>query len=448
MRDDELFAQLPEQRGPARERGAPRLLTAERRQVALRAVDLDGQVAEDDPVRDVWAFVEGLDLSPLYAAIAAREGEPGHPAIDPKILMALWLYATLRGVGSARAVERLCAREIGFEWLCGGVGVNYHTLSDFRVAHGDLLDRLLSESVAALCAEGLVSLERLSLDGVRIRASAGAASFRRRPSLEACRQRAQQLVHRLKREVHEDPAAGERRRQAARQRAAAERVQRVKAALRAVGSRENERRRRDRRHPDKAAQREAPRASTTDPEARVMKMPDGGFRPAYNGELIADPVSNVVVGVAVDSSGSDHGWVQPMLRQIKQRYGRAPGDLLVDGAFSRAADFEWAARPENGATAVFMAPTKSQHATDPDRPRHRDGPGVVAWRARMASRAGQAVYKLRSRHERINADLRRRGLTRLTVRGKAKARIMLLWHALAHNLMRSLSLRRAALAVS
>jgi len=242
--DEELFADLPEQQAAPVRRGAPRLLRPERRQVMLRAVDLEGLVAEDDPVRDVWSFVEGLDLGPLYAAIEAREGEPGHPAIDPQILMALWLYAILRGVGSARAVERLCAREIGFQWLCGGVGVNYHTLSDFRLDHGDLLDRLLSESVAALCAEGLVSLDRLSLDGVRIRASAGAGSFRRRRSLEACRKQAQQLVRRLKREVRQDPAAGERRRQAARTRAAADRVERVKAALRTLGSRENEYRRR------------------------------------------------------------------------------------------------------------------------------------------------------------------------------------------------------------
>jgi len=444
MTDEGLFADLPEQRGPEAPRGAPRLLTAERRQVMLRAVDLDGLVAENDAVRDVWSFVEGLDLGALYAAIAAREGEPGRPTIDPKILMALWLYATIRGVGSARAVERLCEREIGFQWLCGGVGVNYHTLSDFRVAHGDLLDRLLSESVAALCAEGLVSLERLSLDGIRVRASAGAGSFHRRPSLEACRKQAQQLVRRLKRELQEDPAAGERRRQAARQRAAADRLERVKAALRAMGSRENERRHRERGHTKEVEQREAPRVSTTDPEARVMKMPDGGFRPAYNGELIADPVANVVVGIGVDTSGSDHGWIGLMLRQVKQRYGRAPADLLVDGAFSRAPDIEWAARPENGATAVFMAPTQSKHGTDPYQPRDRDGPGVAAWRARMASAAGQAVYKRRSLHERINADLRHRGLTRLTVRGKAKTRIILLWHALAHNLMRGFSLRRAA----
>lgn len=445
MADAELFADLPEQHGPQARRGAPRLLTAERRQVMLRAVDLDGLVAGDDSVRDVWSFVEGLDLSPLYAAIEAREGEPGHPAIDPKILVALWLYATIRGIGSARSVVRLCEREIGFQWLCGGVGINYHTLADFRVAHGDLLDRLLSESVAALCAAGLMSLERLSLDGIRVRASAGAGSFRRRPSLEHCRKEAQRLVRRLKQELQEDPAAGERRRIAAQRRAAADRLQRVKAALRVIGSRENERRRRQRGHAKPAKQREAPRVSTTDPTARVMKMPDGGWRPAYNGQLIGDPLANVVVGVDVDTSGSDHGWITPMLRQIQQRYGRTPSELLVDGAFSRAEDIEWAARPENGTVAVFMAPTQSKHGTDPYKPRERDGAGVAAWRERMASAAGQAVYKLRGLHERINADLRERGLTRLTVRGKAKVRIILLWHALAHNLMRGLSLRRAAL---
>jgi Transposase DDE domain/Transposase domain (DUF772) len=360
--------------------------------------------------------------------------------------MAVWLYATLRGVGSARAVERLCEREIGFQWLCGGVRVNYHTLSDFRIENGNLLDRLLSESVAALCAEGLVSLERLSLDGVRVRANAGASSFRRRPALEACRKPAERLVRHLKRELREDPAAGERRRQAAQMRAAADRLERIKAALRAVGSRENERRRRARGHAEEVEQRAPARASTTDPEARVMKMPDGGFRPAYNGQLIGDPLSNVIVGVDIDRSGSDHGWIAPMLRQVQRRYGTAPGQLLVDGGFARAADIEWAACPENGATAVLMAPTKTKHGTDPYKPRDGDGPGVAAWRARMASAAGQACYRLRSLHERINADLRRRGLARLTVRGKAKAQNILLWHALAHNLTRGLSLRRAAAA--
>jgi transposase len=442
MPEKELFEGLPEQRVPERPRGAPRLLTAARDQVALRAVDLEGLIAADDAVRDVWTFVAGLNLAPLYEAIEAREGTPGHPAIDPKILVALWLYATIRGVGSARAVERLCASDVAFQWLCGGVHVNYHTLSDFRVAHGALLDRLLTQSVAVLIAEGLVDLDRLALDGLRVRASAGAASFRRRRSLNECHAAARDLVQRLRHELEDDPAVGERRRQAAVKRAAAERLARVEAARRRLTALENERRRRAGRHKGEVEKKTEPRASTTDPEARVMKMADGGWRPAYNGEFVSDPASLVIVGVAVDKSGSDHGWIKPMLRQVRQRYRRTPREFLVDAGFSRAEDIEWAARPRNGATAVFMAPIKTKHRTDPYAPRRRDGPGVAAWRARMASKSGQAIYKLRSVHECINAQLRQRGLAQLTVRGKAKAQLVFLWHALAHNMMRTFSLRR------
>lgn len=345
MADKELFAELAEQRARQALRGLQRLLTAERRQVMLRAVDLDGLVAADDSVRDVWSFVEGLDLSALYTAIEAREGEPGHPAIDPKILMALWLYATIRGIGSARAVERLCEREIGFEWLCGGVGVNYHTLSDFRVAHGDLLDRPLSESVAALCAEGLVSLERLSLDGYGCGRALGLARFAAGHPWRGAARKHSGWCAVSSRSCKKIRPAGERRQQAARRRATVDRLQRVNAALPVISSRENERRHRERGHAKEVKRREAPRVSTTDPEARVTKMPDGGWRAAYNSQLISDPLANVVVAVDVDTSGSDHGWIRPMLRQTKQRYGRTPSELLVDGAFSRAEDVEWAARP-------------------------------------------------------------------------------------------------------
>ena len=176
MDETPLFENLADQSAPERPRGLPRFQVPQRDVIELRVVDLDGLVAADDPVRDVWAYVETLDLKELYERIEAREGEPGRPPIEPKLLLALWLYATLRGVGAAREVERLCTREIGFQWLCGGVGVNYHTLSDFRVDNEDLLNRLLSWSVAVLVKEGLVNLDRLSLDGLKVRAAAGAAS--------------------------------------------------------------------------------------------------------------------------------------------------------------------------------------------------------------------------------------------------------------------------------
>jgi transposase len=448
MDEKSLFEDLADQAGAERPRGRPRLQEPRRDQVELRAVDLEGLVAADDPVRDLWAYVEKLDLTGLYDRIEAREGEPGRAPITPKLLLALWLQATLRGVGSARELERLCTREISFQWLCGGVGVNHHTLSDFRVDNGDLLNRLLSESVAVLVKEGLVSLDRLSLDGLRVRAAAGAASFRRGESLKKCLDKATALVEALSREVADDPAAQDRRRRAARERAAADRVVRIEAAQKRHEELQAERARRERTNRDQTKKQKEPRASTTDPEARVMKMPDGGFRPAYNGQFIAEPVSGIIVGVAVDTSGSDHGWVKPMVEQVKERFGRTPKELLVDGGFSNAADIEWAAQPENGGIAVFMAASKSKHGGDPYARRERDGPATLAWRARMASTAGQATYKIRSIHECINAHLRYRRLHQLTVRGTAKANAIFLWHALAHNLVRAGAMRRAAAALA
>jgi len=444
MGEESLFETLPEQAGPERARGQPRVLEPQRDAIELRIVELDGLIAADDPVRNVWAFVETLDLSELYDRIEAREGEPGRPAITPKLLLALWLHATLHGVGSARELDRLCSREISFQWLCGGVGVNQHTLGDFRVENGALLNRLLSESVAVLVKEGLVKLDRLSLDGVRVRAAAGAASFRRGESLQKCLERASALVEALAAKVSDDAPAADGRRRAARQRAAADRVARIKAAQKRHEELVAERQRREKTNANQTKKQKAPRASTTDPEARVMKMADGGFRPAYNGELIAEPTSGVVLSVAVDTSGSDGGWVRPMVEQVTECFGAAPDELLVDGGFASAADIEWAAAPENGAIAVFMPPGKSKHGRDPCEPRDRDGPGVAALRARMASAAGKVIYRLRSIHECINAHLRQRRLYQVTVRGKAKVVTILLWHALAHNLARACFLRRRA----
>ena len=167
-------------------------------------VDWDGEpnlrpealLPPEHAARLVWRFVEGLDLSAFYAVIRAREGRAGRPAIDPKILVALWLYATMDGVGSAREVDRLCERHDAYRWLRGGVSVNYHTLSDFRVAHQDALDDLLTQSIATLRYRGIVTLARVAQDGTKVRGSAGAGSFRREATLEACLREARQQVER------------------------------------------------------------------------------------------------------------------------------------------------------------------------------------------------------------------------------------------------------------
>ena len=457
---DRLFdEELPEQMAPAPGgSGRPRLRKAERDQVELRAVSLDDLVPADHRVRLVWAFAEKLDLAPLYAAIKAVEGRPGHPPADPRVLMAAWLYATTEGVGSARALARLCREHVAYQWLCGGVSMNHKTLADFRVDHGALLERLLIDSFAALLKAGIASLDRVAQDGVRVRASAGAASFRRRATLEECRRQAEEEVARLRAELEDDPAAASRRQAAARSRAAADRLRRVNEALAAAERLDAERKGRERKAATgkdappraeggdappsagsgdtgkgKEAKKREPRASTTDPEARVMKMPDGGFRPAYNVQFAADPRSGAVAGVSADNVGSDMGRMAPMNDALAAAYGRRPGEHLADGGFAKLDDIERLAQAEVTPYVPVPAPrnpTRDRHVPHPD-----DPPGVAAWRQRMGTDAAKAIYKERAATvECVNAQARNRGLTRFLVRGVEKVRAVGLWHALTHNM--------------
>jgi len=414
----------------------PRLQRPNREQVELRPVDLESLLPADHRARVVWEFVEGLDLEPLHAEIKAVEGHAGRPAIDPAILMALWLYATVEGVGSARAIARLCEEHDAYRWLCGGVSVNYHTLADFRVQHVEYLDRVLTTSVATLMAEGLVTLTRVAQDGVRVRASAGAASFRRRPRLEAFLAEAEAQVEALRRELHDDPGATTRRQAAAQQRAAAARRQRVAKALEHLPDVEAKK---------KAAEREHARASTTDPEARVMKMADGGFRPAFNGQFATDTAAQVIVGVDASNAGSDLGQLAPMVAQVQARYGQAPADVLADGGYVKLEDIVAVAQPEVGCTVYAPVPQPRDPARDPFQPLPGDPEAIAQWRARMGTEAAKVIYKERAAtSECVNAIARNRGLRHFVVRGLAKAKAVLLWFALAHNLMRAMALRRAA----
>ena len=274
-----LFGELPEQVAdgpPEAEPAPPRLREPQRDQIELRVVDLDGLLPVDHPARAVWAFVEQLDLSALLDAIKARERQPGHPPANPQIPMALWLYATIDAVGSARALARLCETHVAYQWICGGVSMNHHTLSDFRVAHVALLDRLLAQGVAALVTEGLVRLERLAQDGVRVRAAAGASSYRRRPRLEQLLRDGEARVAALKAELESDPAASTARQRAARQRAARERVKRTNAALERMKKLEAERARRAKTH--KQGHGKAEGAAGLDDRCRSAGDKDGRRR--------------------------------------------------------------------------------------------------------------------------------------------------------------------------
>lgn len=447
-----LFPSLPassEAWSKAGERtGAPRVLTAQRDQIALRPVDLEATVGPEHAVRNVWAFVEQLDLSALYAEIDSVEGRAGRAAIDPKILMALWLYATLDGVGSAREIERLTEAHDVYRWICGGVNVNHHTLSDFRCARVDVLDELLTESVAVLVHQGLVKLERVAQDGMRVRAGAGAGSFRRRRTLERCFKQARSQVRALKQEIDGDPDASNRRRRAARERAAKERQARLAQALEQLAQVEKQKNKKkvakkDNETEEQYRKRSEPRASSTDAEARVMKMADGGFRPAYNVQLASTPDSQIIVGVEVSNCGSDGGQLSPMLEQVQRRYQQRPAEWLADGGFASDADIEAAHR---GGTTVY-APVRQPRNSDrdpyvalPD-----DSEALAQWRQRMGSEAAKEIYKQRAATaECVNAIARGRGLSQFLVRGIHKVKAVALWYAIAHNLMREVTLTQPA----
>jgi transposase len=445
MSDESLFEDLPDQQRPQSDgQGTPRLRVPERRQIDTHWAALDDLITDDHPVRAVWAFVEGLDLSTLHDAIKAREGKPGHPPAEPKLLMALWLWATVDGVGSARQLHRLCKEHLVYRWLCGGVSMNPHTLSDFRIAHMAMLDRLLAQGVASLVEAGLVKPDTLAQDGLRVRAAAGAGSFRRRKRLEELRTAAQARVARLRAEVEADPGSGDKVRRAAQERAAREREGRVAAAQQRMEELEAERARREKTNKQDVAKQKEPRASTTDAEARVMKMSDGGFRPAYNMQIVAEPTSQVIFAVDTDSSGSDRGLARPAIEGLHAQ-GYKPSDYLIDGGFAKKEDIEWA---HDTGVQLWCPPGHTKHGSDPYAPKRDDSVAVADWRKRMGSDGGKQIYRKRAEHECVNARGRRMGLQQITVRGKQKARTVLLWFALAHNMLRSFALRAAAQATS
>ena len=456
-----LFDDMPavsegDRTAPAR-RAVPRLQQAVRDQVELRACDLESLIAPDHRARSVWQFVQSLDLAELHKGIRAVEGRPGRPPIDPAILVALWLYATLDGVGSARELARLCDSEDAYRWLCGGVGVNHHTLSDFRVEQAAWLDEQLTRSVAALLAQGAVTMNRVAQDGLRIRAHAKAASFRRRERLQQLLQDARDQVQALKKEVDDEPAASSRRVRAARERAATEREQRVADALRTLerieqAAEPKKPKPAPKDEPASAGDKDAAakdttkdkapkaaRVSTTDADARVMKMADGGFRPAFNAQLVVDTATQLIAATALNNVGSDMNQMAPMMDDVRQRYGLVPKQWLADGGFAKHEQIQAVAAA--GCTPYLPVMAAKNDERDPHTPREGDSPAIAGWRERMASDEARAIYKERGASvECANAQLRRRNLWRFNVRGMVKARAVLLWHALAHNLQRMIAL--------
>ena len=418
---------------PADPKRGARLREADRAQLAWGRIDLEAQLPDDHPARAIWAVIERLDLAALYAPIEARDEVAGAPAIDPKLLLGLWVYATSEGEGSAREIWRLTQLHAAYRWLCGGVEVGYHTLSDFRSQRGAVVDALITQVLALLMTQDLVDLSRVAQDGTRVRASAGAASFRREPTLQALMQEARAHLEAVTQEAA-DPALSARR-AAARQRGAQQRLERLEAALKQI--------------PDVTATKQrsgakdaAVRVSTTDPDARIMKMGDGGFRPAFNVQFATTAdAARAIVGVDVTNRGSDAGQSTPMLQQIEHRTGVRPTEMLVDGGYAQHEAIDHAT--EQQVTVYAPVPKPRKGATrDPHAPRGDDSDAVAAWRQRMGTAEAKAIYKQRAATaETVNADAKaHRGLDSLPGRGLDQALGTASLFALTYNILRLITL--------
>jgi transposase len=424
-----------------------RFIRADRFQTRWDFIDLEALLPSEHRVRIVMSFVDGLDLQALYDAIKSREGEPGRPPPDPAVLLALWLYATIEGVGSARQLERLAERDLAYRWIAGGVPLNYHGLSDFRIAHVEVLDRLLTESVTALIAEGVVSLVEIAVDGTKVRANASRESFKTGNKLAQIGAAVEQRLVALKAEIGADPEASSRRKRAAQERAAREVKERAERARAALDRVRTEREQRAKRHSQDEAKKSEPKASLSDPAARNMRFADGAIGPAYNAQIAVTPNEGIIVSVEMTNRRNDAGLAGPMVDDVVRRYGRAPETLLVDTHYATSEDIAALADHAAGPVKVFAPiPTERDDVTPGTlanrvRKRAREPESVKEWRSRMATQDGQEVYRLRKLIERINANLKNHGFGFLPVRGLIKVKAVALWHALANNLMAAHRLR-------
>jgi transposase len=479
----------------------PRFKTIDRQQNVLRAFALDTLIAEDHPARAIWDFLEQLDLVPFESNVKAIEGHCGQAAIQPRLLIAMWLYACSQGIGAAREVSRRCESEPGLRWLCGDQPINYHTLSDFRVQHHDALRDLFVDALGVLSQQGLISLQQVAHDGTRIPTVAGKASFHREPSLEAHRAAAAAQVAALE----EEEATGDNaRRIAARRRAAVERQERLQQALLQM--------QRHRQSKDTAQEKADARVSQSEPEARVMKLAEGGFAPAYNAQVTsAGGEGGLIINLQLSQSGSDFQQLQPALEEVRENFGKMPSQTLVDGGYLSRNDIAalegrtdlLGPFDEDGARATahcrrrgiaeeyapkffvfdpqanrlqcpagcFLEHHQSNQGKDkidhvylagpsdcaacvrkpqccPKSPsrsviRVEESAAVQRFRRKMEQPEAQALYKQRSRIAEFPFCWIKEkfGLRRFHVRGLAKAFLEMLWHALTYNILQWTRLR-------
>lgn len=405
----------------------PRTTEPERCQGVIRFEMPVDTLESEHPARALWQVLGTLDLGAFLSGARSLDGHAGRPTHSPRMLLTLWTYAISRGVGSAREIERLVSTDRAFGWIVGDVAVSHHVLSRFRIGHRAALDALMTDILGALVHKGVLSLRLVALDGMRVRAAASAPSFRREASLVECREQA--ALHLKAVLAQADDPELSLAQKAARERGARDFQDRVEAAIATVRELQE----------DRKPSASPARASTTDAEARVMKMGDGGFRPAMNvrtataGSELGGP--RTVVAIDVTNVGSDMGALSPMLAQVEARTGERPGTVLADA--NHANHEAIAAAAKAGVETLISVPARTRASG----PNGNAEPAIVEWKARMETEEGKRLYRARAGLcEWTNAQLAGRfGLRQFLVRGIEKTSCVALLYAITSNLTQHLT---------
>jgi transposase len=484
----------------------PRLASIDRSQLLLHTVDVERLIDEDHSARSIWHLIGRMNLSLYHANIGALEGRAGRDHTAPRLLISLWLYAYSQGISSARAVARQCAFEPGLAWLCGLQPISHRTLSGFRSDHKEALENLFVQVVGMLSAEGLITMQRVTLDGTKIKANASGNTFRRKEKIEAHLALAREQVQKMNEQAAEEEKAAKRQ-SAAKRRAARQRVSRLEAAFREV-ERLQESRKHDRDY--------VARASTSDPEAHVMRNGEGGTVPSYNVQLVTDTAHGLIVNVEATTDAIDYRQLEPALNRCQQTVECLPKQIVADGdytnhasvqaaevskvdfygswhdswkpteydAHGRSGKFISSEFPYNAEHNVYVCPAgkrltlhvvkNNEHGVrlqiyrapkaacrccplrDQCGPKKKgsewrrsitrgeDPAATAAFKAKMETEEAKAIYRQRSQiAEFPHAWIKERcGLRQFRCRGKVKASMEATWACLSYNIIRWVGIRR------
>ncbi len=416
-----------------------RVKSANRKQLCFDVLDYDTLIPEDHAARIMVAFVEQLALFDFYALIKARENSAGRPATDPRLLLCLWLYATVDSVGSARTLSDLCQTDNAYRWICGGVQMNYHTLSDFRTAYPENLDDLLTNIVSSLLSQGTISLKSIIIDGTKVKASAGKQSFKTRKKLHHLKKQTRRHIEALRRELDDAPQASSSRIKAARECAQNEMEKKVEKALSIMPEIEALKEERKKKVKKGTTVSKA-KVSTTDPDARIMKFADGSVKAGYNCQIGIDAQSMIILSVEPSQQGNDKGLLKPMVEKIAKRYDKHSERVLVDGGYRVHQDIIDLAEHETP-TLVYSPLQELKKDIKPESLRKRKAkeakfPKVLqAYYKRMRNNAAGLITKQRSRIETVNGIIHNRLRGGFKLRGIEQVKSELLLHAIGQNII-------------